>query len=759
MIATDRLLFQRQIYNFLRTLTVKYAVIADYINADLQSRGIAVNYADPSSWKYYRNLIGEYHTSDTPMYVTSVDTQERILFSKENLVLHPRTRSVYVPGGQYYSRLCAIYPKQVDLIKSILFPVEDVTKALDAKDLTILSFGSGYLEDYEEDPLVSGLKQFLEIIKERYHFEFLDDEPYFHISFLSALWGKMAAFLLVERESYIHTSYVHSWHIWNQLRDAGLDDYSDILDRKKSMMLYQNIDYLKANAGKMSNLIILANRLLDDFGVSIYSRRVIQETETGAAKYQLTPQLQAVRIPTNTSASTSEITNETVEAIQARAFAKGFAIDSSSESAVAKERQLGDTTLNDFMTKFLEIRPIARNKVYADTLNIFLMETLVTSIIHDHYTQPVLVNDPATGSVLYLYPKELLALYNYATLKEIGITPENIPNHFYFYRSFTRAIGTPAKTIPYRDEKIYVSMHVDAQSYLSNLAYNENIEEPVDFSDMVTRQWMQYMYHVLEDTDTTIDAKRYTLEYLSSLCHSRRVETSALIEGHTSYETWFGPEGIDIRNTILSQYDLQTDPSLGWGNLADAIISAMIPMNDTLNFFGNFTLTDFGYERLRQLFIQMCSYKVVFLESSRTTPNFTTGGKWSTRHGPDSFDTYSDSITVRNMHLSDDFTSNVKMTLNPGFCDTKSTDMVMVDTHVDGINVVVKSTKKTEAGELIRYVPQSKVSAQYDVGHWTLFYGGMVVDKIGDEVIDSYLIDDDDSPIMDSDGQFIVDPD
>lgn len=757
MIATDKLVVQRQIYNFLRTVTIKYAPIAQYINANLLERGYEVNDLDPTSWKYYLNMVGTYHVSDTPMYVMSIDTRTQILFSKENLANHPRTRSVYVPGGQYYSRLCETYPGQEDLIKSILFPVEDITKAITAPDLTILQFGSGYLETYEENPLVEGLRAFLKIIHTRWYFEFLDDEPLFHVKFFGGLWTKMAAFLLTEREAFIHTPYVHSWHIWNHLRDAGLNDYSDILNREKSMMLYQNMDYFKSNAGKMSNLAILANRLLDDFGISIYARRVVQESETGADKYQLTPQLEAVRIPINTRGAETEIGSETVATIQSRAYDKGFAIDNSPEAAAAKERELSDTTLNDFLTKFLEIRPIARNKVYADILNVFLLETLTTSIVNDHYRDPVLVNDIATGAVLYLYPKELLALYHYASLKSIGIVAENIPDGFFLHKAFNTQIGTPAKTIKIGDEKIYISMYVDAASHLSELNYDTNLASPSEFSEMASRLWLRYMHHLLEDTQSSIETKRQVLAYLSDMCHTRRIETHDLVPGYDSYERWLGPEGIDIQASVLAQYDLQSDPQISWSNLADSIISALIPMTDTLNAYGNYTLTDFGYERLRQLFIQMCSYKVVFLESTRTTPNFSNGGKWSHRYGPDQFSSFSDYIVTHTLNTVDTTTFNEDMVISPGFIKDEvftTRDAAEMEGYME---TTILRNDAASAGSVASPLPKN-ISEILSVGTLDLTFSSMVVSGIEEDNTESALIDIDNIPIIDSDGSPIIDP-
>lgn len=758
MISKDRLLMQQQIYNFLRSVTIKYDPIAQYLNDQIVKKGYPLNEQDPESWKYYLNMQGKYHASDTLMYVTSLDTQQQILFSPDVLTVHPRTKSVYKPGGIYYKRLCETYPEQVDLIKSILFPVTDVEKAIKSDDLTLLQYGTGYLEEYEEKLMIMEIEEFLEILKERWYFDFLDDEPYFYLVFWGSLWTYLAMLLMTARESYVHTPYVHTWHIWNDLKAQGLDDYSDILDRKKAMMLYQNIDYLKANAGKQSNLILLANRLLNDFGVAIYGRKVVQESETGAERYQLTPQLQAVRVPTDTATITTEISSETVATIQSKVYSKGLTPENTSEAAVVKERRLGDTTLNNFMTKFLEIRPITRNKIYSDILNMFLLETLTTSIIRGYYNEPVNINDLSTGVALYLYPRELLSLYHYATQKSLGIEPEFIPTQVSLYKAFKTELGTPKKTLQWGDELVYVSSHFNPNDVLSGLEYNTSIADPAAFTEMLTDQWLRYMDHHLKDQNTKIDKRHFILDYLMSLCHERRVETIDLIPGFATYKDWLGPQGIDIASSVLSQYDVQMDPSSAWANLADSIMSALVPINDVLDNFGNFTLSDFGYTRLRQLFVQMCSYRVVFLESSRSTPQYTTGSKWSTRYGPDHMGTYGERDIVRYIKRNDEYLIKKDHTVHRGFCEES-----VINAESSG-NYSVTTISETEEiksetyGDRTKFVTRTTgITMTY--GSLNMVHAGMIPDGIRSKEQDLSIIDDDGLFILDADGSYLVDPD
>ena len=757
MISKDRLLMQQQIYNFTRSLTIKYDPIAQQLNDTLIRKGIPVDLQNPASWKYYLNMQGKYHPSDTLMYVISLDTQERILFSPEVIVNHPRTRSVYVPGGMYYKRLCETYPEQVDLIKSILFPVTDVTKAIQSPDLTLLGYGSGYLEEYEEKLMIMELEKFLAIIKERWYFDFLDDEPYFYITFWASLTVYIVAHLMATREGFIRTPAVHSWHLWSALKSEGLDDYSDILDRRKSMMLYQNIEYFKANAGKQGNLILLADRLLSEFGVSIYGRRVVQETESHADTYQLTPQLQAVRVPPDTTTLTSEITSENVSTIQTKIYGKGLTSDNNEATAEAIERRLGDTTLNRFMTKFLEIRPITKNKIYSDTLNVFLVETLLTSITKGYYHVPIRVLDPSTGLSLSLYPRELMAIYHYAVKKSLGITPVNIPTKISLYKSFTTEIKQAAPTIPFDNETLYLSTHFDTKQFFDGVQYSTDIENPEEFSVMLSRLWLKYMEHLLTDQSTLIDRRHYMLQYLSSLCHERRIETVTFVDGFTTYEDWLGAGGIDIASTMLAQYDLQTEARAAWGNLADVIMTALVPVTPTLDYFGNFTLSDLGYSRLRQLFVQMCSYRVVFLESSRETAEFAIGAKWSTRYGPDHVLTYGDRTIARYAKQKDVFRSKKTYTFTPGFTQMETSRIRGMRKYT--VTTTMKLLVSTAISEKENVKVPARVSANvFTSGALNLCYNGVNVIIPDNAYKDSYLRDSDESLLSDDDDSFLIDP-
>lgn len=57
-------------FKLTRSLVIKSSASADAINKGLSDLGNEVNTLDPTTWKYYLNLNGQYHGTDVPMYVS-----------------------------------------------------------------------------------------------------------------------------------------------------------------------------------------------------------------------------------------------------------------------------------------------------------------------------------------------------------------------------------------------------------------------------------------------------------------------------------------------------------------------------------------------------------------------------------------------------------------------------------------------------------------------------------------------------------------
>jgi hypothetical protein len=137
----------------MKSLTIKFDRLAVLRNNELQY-SYEIDYDDKSTWAYYKNLVGEYHESNEMMQITSVDTNEVIDFTKENLLLHTRTAALYKPGSSFYEALEVRYPDNIDLIRSIVYPVPSIETAIEADDFTLLQFDNSFLAFNERTNLV-----------------------------------------------------------------------------------------------------------------------------------------------------------------------------------------------------------------------------------------------------------------------------------------------------------------------------------------------------------------------------------------------------------------------------------------------------------------------------------------------------------------------------------------------------------------------------------------------------------------------------
>lgn len=629
--TSDITAYRQEVFNFLGSLTLKYSPMADAYNTTLTNLGVAVDDTDPTTWKYYLNLQGEYHPSDTMMTVVSLDTRATINFTKANLAQHVRTATAYVPGTSYYNDLCSKYPEQTDLIKSIVYPVSDINLALEADDLTILTYGTGFLEETEEDFILQQIGQALDYMNQRWNLNFLHHEPYFYWAFWGMVWQILPQVIFSARIQAIKTTNVHSWHIWQYLTSNGIGDYSDVLSRRQSMFLYRNMEYILANRGKQSNLILLVNNLLEEIGIGLFGRDAMQQTNISADVCELVPTLVPIKIPTLFADQVAEISPETVSDMNLRLISVGDEVDGTAEYVEALERQMGDTVLNTYPTKILEIRPIAKGKKYADFFNVFVMDTLVYSSVQGIYNTSIELTAFANSASVELTLNEALALMYYAIHRRNRETPVSLPNQYTCNTALKQTIDTIPTTIPYQGATYYTQNLVDLDLYVGTTPYYppDPIAIPNTFSNLLGDLFLQAITQVIQSRMSVNLAASKAMQYVTAATVEQSVLTLDLIPGTTTYAEWFAARS-DISKGIIAVLEAQSDPYTSYDDLAQQILTQLIPITSVLQEYGNFEITDQSYTRLKELFIQLCSYNITFLDTNRDVGQFmyvvSTGG-------------------------------------------------------------------------------------------------------------------------------------
>ena len=269
---------------FIQTLVFKLSDLASLANEEVvQKYGVdAVDLQHPETWKYYLNISGEYHPTDTLMRVVSIDTLQEIDFTKENLAIHTATASAYSFGTRDYYALIAKYPTQVRLINGIVNPC-DKTKAMEAEDGTILAYRKDLIEANEHTLLQSLEMVIKNMLFRWYNQQFNISSPLYASTFLTQLYMQLVPKFLNLRWERCHTNEVHSFHVRMFLSShRETDRYLAYLTKEQALWLYRNIRYIERNSGRAEQFHTLIEHLLTKRQIPIggYSIRHIDEFES-----------------------------------------------------------------------------------------------------------------------------------------------------------------------------------------------------------------------------------------------------------------------------------------------------------------------------------------------------------------------------------------------------------------------------------------------------------------------------------------------
>ena len=593
--------------------------MAQQINNNLFAQGIEVDLSSPHTWKYYLNLSGQYHSTDTMMTVLSLDTKQVVNFTTDMLASHPHTAAAYVIGSSYYSTLCQTYPNQIDLIKSIVYPV-DLNAAIEAKDFTLLGWGNGYLEVNEQDAIIHELQTFISYVATRWYFAFLNYETYYIWAFWASLWQSLPNAIFAARLKYLHTSSVHSFHIWSYLQSHGIADYSDILTSQQALFLYRNLNYLVDNKGKQSTLVILVNHLLNSLNVGLVGKTIYMNTATNAATCAWTPEFVSTVVPTNNAQSLALIAPESMTMINTELVAAGDDISSALEYVNAQQTRIGLTPLNILPTKLVEIQKLGIDQKYGSLLNTFILDTMIWALTSGLYTPDVMIVDPTTNITVSLSGKDALALYYYAVHRSSREHPLVLPTTYAptcaFRPNITEA-SFPAN-FTYNGQSYPTRSYLSVQMLLTGLGYPVGpITDPTVFSNLVADLFLVLIRYVRY---SRTEGNKISLEMFLEYCDTIVLQTTPYtfaLSNATDYPTW-------ITNTqtghLITALDTNLDFVNAYSLLATAITTELLPENSPVYAFFAYTndSTDNLYDRLKALFVQLCSYNICFLDTNRT---------------------------------------------------------------------------------------------------------------------------------------------
>jgi len=250
-----------------RSLCIKSEQSADVLNQYLAQQGIYVDPNAPETWKYYLNLAGQYHSTDSVIQVVSSDTRDLIDLTVDNLVNHPVTRKEYGPRGIYHDELLKKHPLQRDLILRIFNPI-DLNTAIEADDFTLLYYDDHYVANRERS-IMHRLQKWLTCYDKRWNVRSFEiSDALYPAAMLGVMYAAIPSALMAIRMELIKTEEVCDYHLWSYLGSRyRLDRFRNCLNDKQALYLYRNIEYLRHNVGKEFVIKDLFKNITEPMGV------------------------------------------------------------------------------------------------------------------------------------------------------------------------------------------------------------------------------------------------------------------------------------------------------------------------------------------------------------------------------------------------------------------------------------------------------------------------------------------------------------
>ncbi|CAE6868232.1 hypothetical protein R75461_08416 [Paraburkholderia nemoris] len=414
------------------TLTIKSQESMDGLNQYVQDYygSSAFDETDPTTWKYYMNLAGQYHFTDTPMHVTSLDTMEIIGFTVDNLKIHTATAAAYQFGTWEYQQLVTQYPKQVFLILGIIYPV-DMQAAIAAADGDILGWPALLIEP-NEFSLVQKLQGWIKAFKVRWiNPQYgISDDLYFTVQ-NSNLYSGLLMALISYRLEACGTAEAHSYHVRQYLAShLGLDQYYDQLTLAQSIWLYRNINYIGRNAGKQSTFRTLIQKLLTERGIPLAA--YVMNHDVSGMPDSLYPAIKfdavALNFGYNAVADTTWTLDQMLNNEQPVAVANAL-IQPDVEANI--QTRMENSRSNILPTKVLNSAMIDMSGSGPWTLEDILLHHWAFFASRDLYTAFLVVNNPVTGEpIVPMNAKDGFTFMIYCFCQSVGfdLTARLIPS-------------------------------------------------------------------------------------------------------------------------------------------------------------------------------------------------------------------------------------------------------------------------------------------------------------------------------------------
>jgi hypothetical protein len=553
---------QYQIYtdstlSLAETIVVKFSDAASAINYLVMSKlgETSVNLEEPTTWKYYQNIEGSYHLSDTRMTVVSIDTQVEMEFNKANLSVSPLTRVAYEYGQKKYRELVSLYPDQEQLILGILYPA-NINEAIAAKDGTILNYPSFLIED-NEYTLISKLQEWIyKYIYRWVNTQFSISDDLYVAAYIAQLHLNMVQALFTFRLEACKTNEAHSFHIRQYLASHNrLDKYLDNLTKEQSLFLYRNILYIQRNCGSVNTFEWLIENLLTNRNIYAYNFSMRHNLENMIASdlisvNSLYPEIGFLKKPLNLASDSIDKSLHTLDYIikDINPVAIGNPDYHLNNKQIIRE-QLEDSKSGVVATKILQTYTVEHPLDTDYNLEDVLFNHWINWGLNNNYSGNIILTLPKDKSKFVLSILESVILFTYCIYKSRNITLTTLPDII-----TSRIVRSPLPSLNEIKQKIETSYYKDSkiQRQIDTMIESYPVENTEDFySECYNIFEANRQNYLINTCEGNILSRGYAQACSYLLFHDVLVNNQNIV---SNYDQWLIDNGFDFSNYLDSDY-------------------------------------------------------------------------------------------------------------------------------------------------------------------------------------------------------------
>jgi len=226
---------------------------------------------DLSTWKYYLNMSGEFHTIDNLLYPDGLKVKFNDIeynLTKTILENNELLKDELLKFGTLYKDIIKNYPNCELLLKGMLYSnaLDDIIKY---KDGTIIGYNKKLVENNEYN-LIYELQEYIYTYIDRWLInEYVLVDDLVVQNFIYNLTCSLILKTLNIRLSKVGTDEVHSYYMSEYFK-SNLELYKNTvnLNEEVKLYLYKNLKYLIKHTGKEETLKLIIDNILTPSGIN-----------------------------------------------------------------------------------------------------------------------------------------------------------------------------------------------------------------------------------------------------------------------------------------------------------------------------------------------------------------------------------------------------------------------------------------------------------------------------------------------------------